>query len=278
MKLTFYGVRGSIPTPGADTVKYGGNTACILLETDDGHKLIFDAGTGIHKLGQELAETADPLFLLLSHAHWDHIQGLPFFRPLYQAQRTIHFITTHQDDVISKAALGQFATPCFPVTTEALAADIRITPLDGRGEFQAGAVRISTQALNHPGGGLAYRVDTPQGCIVYLTDNELFPPETPATSYPQWVRFVAGADILIHDAMYLENETRQTRGWGHSLVSHAMQLAKDAKVTRLILFHHDPAHSDQQLDNILQDCRQVIKKERAPKTVEMAREGDSYLL
>ena len=278
MKITFYGVRGSIATPGKDTVKYGGNTSCIFVEPDDDVVLIFDAGTGIRSLGQLLLSDSRDIYLLFSHHHWDHIQGLPFFRPIYQPGRKIRLLSNNLNAGDASSVLDQMTDSHFPVTGAQLQADIEVAPFNARGSIMIGDAKVSTLPLNHPGGGSGYRVDTAHGSLVYITDNELFPPNEVKTSYPEWVKFVQGVDLLIHDAMFLDDVLPKVHGWGHTLVSQTLQLAFDADVKRLVLFHHDPSRSDAQLEAILADSREWMASHSAGIKVTLAREGESYQL
>jgi len=282
MKVTFFGVRGSIASPGPETVKYGGNTPCVLVEVESisTHKtttLIFDAGTGIRSLGSQLSKTDTDLYLFFSHYHWDHIQGFPFFSPAYQHNRNIYLIKSHLDNESTSSVLDQMIDPHFPVTGDQLQANINELALDTKGEIVIDDVNIRTLALNHPGGGIAFRMDSQQGSVTYVTDNELFPPGKAKTSYDEWVNFVAGTDLLIHDAMYQDKELERIHGWGHSLISQTMKLAHDANVANLALFHHEPSRTDQQLDEILADCKQEIASSTGRK-VFIAKEGDSYFV
>ena len=280
MKVTFFGVRGSIASPGADTIKYGGNTPCVLVEIENeiSHEfttLIFDAGTGIRSLGEQLSKSNSDLYLFFSHYHWDHIQGFPFFIPAYQKNRTINLVTSHLPDGNTKSVLDQMVDPHFPVTGDQLQATIKKLPLDQKGKIVIDNINISTLSLNHPGGGFAFRIDCQHGSMSYITDNELYPPGTANTSYDDWINFVSGTDLLIHDAMYLNEELDHTHGWGHSLISHTMQLGHDANIANLVLFHHDPSRSDQQLDQILANCQREIANS-LDRNVYMAKEGDCY--
>jgi phosphoribosyl 1,2-cyclic phosphodiesterase len=278
VKLTFYGVRGSIASPGKDTVKYGGNTSCVLFEPDDEIVLIFDAGTGIRHLGQHLISDSRDIYLLFSHHHWDHIQGLPFFRPIYQRGRKIGLLSNNLNNGDAGSVLEQMNDANFPVTSAQLQAEIEVVAFDDRGSVMIGDTRVSTIPMNHPGGGSGYRIETTHGSLVYITDNELFPPHEATTSYPEWVSFIQGVDLLIHDAMYLDDQMPKVHGWGHSLISQALQLALDAEVKRLLLFHHDPSRTDAQLDAILADSREWMASRSAQIEVFMSREGESYQL
>ncbi|HBH36029.1 MAG TPA: MBL fold metallo-hydrolase [Gammaproteobacteria bacterium] len=278
MKVTFYGVRGSIAAPGKDTVKYGGNTSCVLVEPGDDTVLVFDAGTGIRGLGELLVSDSRDIYLLFSHHHWDHIQGLPFFRPIYQRGRKIRLLSNNLNAGDASSVLDQMSDSHFPVTGAQLQAEIEVAPFNDQGSIMIGDTRVSTMPLNHPGGGSGYRIDTAHSSLVYITDNELFPPNEVQTAYPEWVNFIQGVDLLIHDAMFVDDELQKVRGWGHSLISQALQLALDADVKRLLLFHHDPSRSDAQLDEILADSREWMASHSAGIEVFVAREGESYQL
>jgi len=277
MKIKFYGVRGSIATPGNDTVRYGGNTSCVYVKDDNQSVFIFDAGTGIKKLGEELASQANfnELNLLFSHYHWDHIQGFPFFLPAYDKNQTINLLAAHLGDLNAHSVLTQMTDPHFPVPSDKLEATVNVLSMS-ENCLCIGDTTIKTQSLNHPGGGSAYRLETPQGSMAYVTDNELDPPDTPQTSYGEWVDFLGGVDFLIHDAMYYDHELEKIHGWGHSLISQALQLAVDANVSNLVLFHHDPSRTDDQLDQIKQESRVWMKKTNPDCKVYVATEGDEY--
>ena len=279
MLIKFYGVRGSIASPGADTVRYGGNTSCVSVEAEDGSLVVFDAGTGIRELGKTLGEQASEreINLLFSHYHWDHIQGFPFFLPAYQKDQVINLLAAHLDDVNVYSILTQMTDPHFPVPSDKLEAKITLLSSDKNG-LLIGSNNIYTKRINHPGGGSAYILENDQGSMAYITDNELFPPNTPETSYEEWVAFVQNVDFLIHDAMYLDEELKNTHGWGHSLISQTLQLAVDAKVPNLVLFHHDPARTDEQLDMIKQKSRDWMKQKHPNCQVYVAKEGDEYRL
>lgn len=251
MQIKFYGVRGSIPTPGVETQGYGGNTPCVLVTSLSGQQLILDSGTGIRLLGQELLAGNAELVLLLSHNHWDHIQGFPFFAPAYQAGRQIRIIPGKTLQAQNDAILQQMCGEFFPVPPEQLSASIRITAM-ADDQWQLGDFQIQRCQLNHPGAGSAYRIAADGQSLAYVTDNELFPPEPGLTSSEQWLDFVAGVDLLIHDGQYLDADMPHKLGWGHSLISQAVVLATEAKVKKLVIFSHDPVRSDEQLDQLAQ--------------------------
>ncbi|MBL6692117.1 MAG: MBL fold metallo-hydrolase [Pseudomonadales bacterium] len=200
MLVTFYGVRGSIAAPGPSTIKYGGNTSCVHVRLNTGNNLIFDAGTGIRKLGMKLKQNDEPLLLLLSHGHWDHIQGYPFFDPIYQPGREILVCQGVESNAIAlKAILEQMDGSNFPVHAEDLPS--KITTVQQVDEYlTAQSFNTVRKDINHPGGGNAYRIEEDGVSIAYITDNELDPPGAPQTTYYQWVEFCRGVDLLIHDA------------------------------------------------------------------------------
>jgi phosphoribosyl 1,2-cyclic phosphodiesterase len=259
MTLQFWGVRGSIPTPGPATVRYGGNTACVSVDLGHGTLLVLDAGTGIRPLGEHLAARDTDIFVLLSHAHWDHIQGFPFFAPIYQPHRMISIFPTRMGHTQWYPPLEQMDGMHFPVTPEDLPAQVHCLMGKGLEVFQERGCDLSWITTNHPGGGTGYRIEHAGRSLVYLTDNELEPPYEKATSFDGFVEFCRHTDVLIHDAQYLQSDMPTKHGWGHSLVSQACELAVAAEVKHLILFHHDPGRTDDRLDAIQEETRAWIR-------------------
>ena len=285
-RLTFWGTRGSIPTPGPQTARYGGNTACISLRGPDHRLVILDAGSGLRPLGHELMQNgmrglaAD---VLLSHTHWDHIQGLPFFKPLSASGNRFCVYGAAQEGVPLKEILRRQMDPMvFPVPLEALAARIEVHEIE-EGEVPLRDFRVRAFRLRHPGTTLGYRLAPGDGGrdIAYVTDNEL----GPGGNYPvsaDWrarlVEFLAGTDTLVHDAMYSDRFIHMRAGWGHSTPREAVQLAAEAGCARLFLFHHEPEHDDDTIDRLLADAR-ACAREVAPKlVVEAAAEGTGFTL
>ena len=265
MKITFYGVRGSIPTPGYDTYRYGGNTSCVHIETASGQDLVLDAGTGIRNLGKRLIEKDSPINIFLSHGHWDHIQGYPFFMPIYQPDRQIRVYTTAADGHEQICALfDQIDGANFPVKATELPSQSECITENFEAELASLDISVRRIPINHPGGGYAYRIEEDGTCCAYITDNELDPPEKVSTTYGQWVEFCRGVDVLIHDAQYLESDMPHKHGWGHSLVSQVRQLAVDAEVGCLVMFHHDPDRTDTEIDFIQKDNEHFFYGKRAP--------------
>ncbi|MGH7690436.1 MAG: MBL fold metallo-hydrolase, partial [Gemmatimonadaceae bacterium] len=268
MQLQFWGTRGSIPSPGPQTVRYGGNTPSVELRMPDGWLIILDAGTGLRELGQSLMARANgaPIIgdIYLTHAHWDHIQGIPFFGPMFQHgnQFTIWGPEMLQTS-INRVVRDQMSSVVFPVTFEKL--DARIDFADVVLETQRRhGYTVSGFPVRHPGGALGYRfaearADAPS--LVYISDNELGTGgrnDTPDGWRHGLVEFIRGARVLVHDATYTADEYEQFRGWGHSTYTDAVALALEAGVERLVLFHHKPERSDDELDVRLAESRDLV--------------------
>ncbi len=281
---TFWGTRGSIPTPGPHTTRYGGNTPCVAVERRDAHGdrlVILDAGTGIRALGKALAERGNGALavdLLLSHTHWDHIQGLPFFAPFFERGNAIRIWGSKQGDVDLGVILRQQMDPVvFPVPLDELAAELDVAHV-GSDAFEVEGFTVRAMRLRHPGHTLGYRLTPAEGgaSLAYVTDNELGPGgayEVGRTWRKQFVKFLDGVDLLIHDAMYTPDELDTHRGWGHSSHAEAVALAGEAGVKRLVLFHHRPEHEDAAMDALLADARAAAREAGLTLTVLAATEG-----
>ncbi len=282
--VTFWGTRGSIPTPGAQTARYGGNTPCVAVEGAGGGRgqlVILDAGTGIRALGLKLVEQQNGAVnaeILLSHAHWDHIQGLPHFKPFFAPGNAVRIWGSRQGTMSLEAILRQQMDPAvFPVPLDALSAKLTVEQVE-TGEFSVGAFRVRTVKLRHPGTTLGFRL-TPAGggpSMAYVTDNELGGggQYTTAGSWrTEFVEFLRGVELLIHDAMYTPVELESHRGWGHSTYAEAVRLAADAEVARLVLFHHEPEHDDKTMDELLAAARREMRPSGRPTEVLGAQEG-----
>lgn len=257
MTLSFWGVRGSIPTPGPHTVRYGGNTSCISLALDEEHTLVLDAGTGIRPLGASLSRGPHTYYVLLTHLHWDHIQGLPLFGPKNDPDVRIVFLSG-LEPTWGEMALEQLDGIRFPVLPADLAADIRVDtgPLDSA--LRRFGVTIEAKQVNHPGRCYGYRVGTAAGSFVFMPDNEIGTCEDQRACIEDLAAFCRNADILVHDAQYTEAELEVKRGWGHSTVAEACGLAVEASVKRLLLFHHDPERSDSAVDDLVGRARLLL--------------------
>ena len=248
--------------------------------------MILDAGSGLRPLGHELMKqrnstlTAD---ILLSHTHWDHIQGLPFFKPLSSRQNSVTIYGAAQEGVPLKDILGRQMDPMvFPVPLNALAASLTVVEIS-QGEFDLDDFRVCTFRLRHPGTTLGYRLAPSSGDreLAYVTDNELGAGgtyEVPADWRARLVQFLEGADTLIHDAMYKDQIIQARAGWGHSTPRQAVDLAAEARCARLILFHHEPEHDDDAMDRLLADTRQYAVRVDPKLVVEAAAEGMRFSL
>lgn len=262
MKVTFYGVRGSAPSPSKDTIKYGGNTSCIHIALSDNRSIILDAGTGLRELGKVLCQASGEINLMLSHGHWDHIQGYPFFIPIYQPEREINILSSCHEGVKTIESLinDQMNGFNFPLHANALPCSEQRFVINEVDEFFAPKVEVVSKPLNHPGGGAAYKIIQDGMSVAYVTDNELDPPYKQSTQYHEWVDFLYEVDVLIHDAQYNEQDMPHKHGWGHSLISQVRQLAVDAHVANLVMFHHDPDRTDSELDEIQLENERHLKQ------------------
>ncbi|MGB8325439.1 MAG: MBL fold metallo-hydrolase [Candidatus Acidiferrum sp.] len=262
-KLSFWGVRGSTPTVDPATWRYGGNTPCLELVAPDGSQIILDCGTGLRTLGSRWGngggEVGHPeeTHILVTHYHWDHIQGLPFFSPLYDEKNQFQFYSFRSKflgrDSLRQVFETQMALPYFPVDFSAMSARRKFREVEGGEEFAIGSNRVSTQWLNHPQGCLGYRIETPAGVVVYATDNE----PGDAKLGKSLRELAEGADILINDAQFTAKQLATNRkGWGHSSWNEGVKLARDVGAKTLVLFHHDPDSTDRMVDELLREARE----------------------
>jgi phosphoribosyl 1,2-cyclic phosphodiesterase len=266
MRVKFWGVRGSTPTPQPENMRYGGNTSCVEVRVGE-QLYIFDCGTGFRVLGQQLqdefGEKKLPLsaHVFVSHFHWDHIQGIPFFRPLYdRADSQFLFHCSSRTRSLKQVMDEQMASPYFPVNLSQMRAQQKFYDIDcGRLTLDDG-VQIQTSWLNHPQGCMGFRMETKDGVVVYATDNE--PGDA---AFDKSVRKLAeGADVLIYDAQYLPEEyAAEKRGWGHSHWREAVNVVMESGAKELVLFHHDPDHNDRVIDKIVDHARNYYPKVRA---------------
>ncbi len=294
MKIRFWGTRGSVATPGPGTTYFGGNTSCVEVTTEDGGHLILDCGTGARQLGNELLTAASKPIqgsILLGHTHWDHIQGFPFFKPVF-VPGNIFSVWAPQGGSrsLQETLSGQMEFTYFPVELGQLPAQITYHEL-AEGTYEIGGTRVTTQYLNHPAVTLGYRIEADGAAIVYLTDHEPFsdklwrgdadPGHIDSMVHEgdrRHARFMAGADLVIHDAQYTPEEYESRKTWGHSTYEYVVDVAAAAGVKRIALTHHDPEHNDLLVADIEQRARAEAEKRRSPIEVFCAHEGGEYII
>jgi phosphoribosyl 1,2-cyclic phosphodiesterase len=262
MKATFWGTRGSVAAPGRDTARYGGNTSCVEVLGEDGTRLVLDAGTGIRALGSALPANQGRVDVLLSHLHLDHIQGLGFFSPLFNPRMEVHIWGPASTTLDLRSRLMRYlSAPLFPVPLRDLPCKLVLHEVPSA-TMQVGAFQIESALIAHPGPTVGYRITGPEGVIAYLSDHEPALGEFRLRLPAEWTSgqvLAEGADLLIHDAQYTDEEYAERVGWGHSSVAQALQFATMARVKHLVAFHHDPAHSDSMLDGIMADATREAK-------------------
>ncbi|MDZ4702195.1 MAG: MBL fold metallo-hydrolase [Rhodothermales bacterium] len=254
MTVKFWGVRGSFPTPHPHMLRYGGNTSCVSVSVDTGI-VVIDAGTGARQLGKALLGATQPIYLLLTHLHNDHIEGFPFFTPLYHPGHRVHLIDYRQDRQ-AWSPLAMLDGVHYPMRPSSIVADYVAVSEFGPDYLCARGLDVSAVPANHPGGAYGYRVAHRGRVFVHIPDNELNPPDSEHTvPYAEFVRFCRGADVLSHDAMYTSDDLPAKWGWGHSQLDQTCQLAIDAGVRHLVLFHHDPERTDDAIDTLQDRAR-----------------------
>jgi phosphoribosyl 1,2-cyclic phosphodiesterase len=269
MKIKFWGVRGSIPTPGPNTVRYGGNTTCIEVCGDDGTLIVFDCGTGIRSLGESLMRKPLPdINIFITHTHWDHIHGFPFFIPAYIPTSTINIYGPPQyNKSLGEIMSQQMQYSYFPVRADELKSKVKYTDIKEETR-EVGGLSVKSTLMNHPVTCYGYRIEEKNGkSMIYTGDHEPYynflnaPGDDTDREENDMIvreqndrtaRFAAGVDVLVSDSQYLEDEYPPKKGWGHSTIFHAIDLAVTAKVKHLVLFHHEPTRSDDAMDKLLE--------------------------
>jgi len=280
MKVTFWGTRGSIPSPGPHTVRVGGNTTCLEVETGADHRIIVDAGTGIRALGLQLMREQDhqPISMLLTHSHWDHLAGFTFFPPAYSPAYSLNFYgNTMAMEVLRRDIFERRDNRYFPVNMDDFRASIKFHEALPR-PLIIGGVIVEAISLNHPGNGFGYRFEQDGKKLAFITDNEIGLQYQGGNTPAEIRDFCLGCDVLIHDAQYLPREITAHHGWGHSTYKEVADLAADAGVPHILLTHHDPERNDDGCQELLEEARQYIADQGFHIFCELAIENQSIVL
>jgi phosphoribosyl 1,2-cyclic phosphodiesterase len=281
MEVRLWGVRGSIPAPGPTAARFGGNTSCVHVRAADGHELILDAGTGIRDLGATLAGSSKRLHVLLTHLHLDHIQGLMFFAPFFDPEAEVTVWGPPAAARSLRERLARYiSSPLSPIEIRDLPARVSFetAPADG---WRIGDVEISAELVAHRGTTLGYRLTEDGSSLCYIPDHEPALAEDLSSAHPGWISghgLARDATVLIHDCQYADAEYSERRGWGHSGLSDALTFAGRCQPGRLLLFHHDPAHEDDRLEELGAEAAERWADLGQPGQVEMAREGAAFEL
>ena len=272
--VDFWGVRGSVPSPGPTTIRYGGNTSCVSITADD-KILILDAGTGIRNLGSAIISKPDlEIFVIVTHSHWDHIQGFPFFTPIYQPNRPVHmFPTLHKKNVVLASLIDQMDGAHFPITPDQVPSNFNFVTENPLEFLESNGFHLEMVPMNHPGKAFGYKITIDDKVICYFTDNEIDPPYEKSIELNELTNQCRSADILIHDAQYTEDDMPLKHGWGHSLISQVTELGKSAEVKNLVYYHHDPERTDDLLDKELEKAAKTLKENGSSVQPYFAYEG-----
>ena len=273
MKVKIWGTRGSLATPGRETARYGGNTSCVEIVGENGTRLVLDAGTGIRALGMSLPPDLRRVDILLTHLHLDHIQGLGFFRPLFNPDMEVHIWGPASTTQELRARLRRYlSAPLFPVPLRDLPCKLVLHEVPSA-TARVGEFEISSSLICHPGPTVGYRVSGPGGTLAYLSDHEPALGKSRLSLPTDWTSghaLAENADLLIHDAQYTDEEYAERVGWGHSSLPQAIQFATLARARHLVAFHHDPAHDDATLERLLAEA---VSQEQPAFQVTAAAEG-----
>ena len=259
--VDFWGVRGSVPSPGPTTTRYGGNTSCVSI-TVDNKILILDAGTGIRNLGSAIIGQPElEIFVVVTHSHWDHIQGFPFFTPIYQPNRPVHmFPTLHKKNVVLSSLIDQMDGAHFPITPDQVPSNFNFVTENPLEFLENNGFHMELVPMNHPGKAFGYKIKIDDKIICYFTDNEIDPPYEKSIELDVLTEHCRNVDILIHDAQYIEADMPLKHGWGHSLISQVTKLGESAEVKNLVYYHHDPERSDDDIDAELETASKTLKE------------------
>jgi len=275
MRIKFWGTRGSIAVPGRDTILYGGNTTCLEINLASGKVIIIDAGTGIRPLGDKLAAESETLdvHLLITHIHWDHVLGFPYFGPLYKSSTHLRIdgYPTCMNG-LRNTFENKMGDGFFPVRFADLKAKITYLEKLRDGDLEVDGVVVSAAPLHHPQGGFAFRFKENKKIFVFMTDNELRQDKWKGRSPKDYVKFCKGADLLVHDSQYTIAEIEERRGWGHSDYGAAFAMAEKAEVKKLILTHHDPARTDLGVTDLADRCKALAAAKGSGMVIEAAME------
>jgi phosphoribosyl 1,2-cyclic phosphodiesterase len=275
MKIRFWGTRGSIAVPGKDTNVYGGNTTCLELTLQSGRKVIIDAGTGIRALGEKLISGDEhvDIHLLMTHIHWDHILGFPFFAPLFDPSTRIRI---DGYPTCMKGLRSTFDSKMgdgfFPIKFDEIKAEVKYLDHLNQGELEIDGTVIKSVPLQHPQGGFGFRFREGRKTLVFITDNELREDAVEGGQIDGYAEFSENADLLIHDCQYTPQEINSREGWGHSDYQSVVDLAHRAKVKKLVLFHHDPSRRDPEVTAIKSQCEKLAKEKDSTIIIEAAKE------
>jgi phosphoribosyl 1,2-cyclic phosphodiesterase len=279
MEIRFWGTRGSIPSPGVHTLQFGGNTSCVEVVLASGRRVVIDGGTGFRLLGKHLIQSHSPvsIHLLLSHGHWDHLLGLPFFEPIYLPDTEVlvdGWPPAFQ--AMTRVFDSHMGDGFFPVAFDHLKARIDFLNRLAHGPLDLDGVRIDAIPLNHPQGGFGFRFREGDHTMAFITDNELGAEGGRRIS--DFADFCRDCDLLIHDAQYIPAEFPEKQGWGHSTYEEVVALGREARARHLILTHHDPGRSDVEVERIIILARQLAADGEFPAYIDAAREGATYRL
>ncbi|MCX5872217.1 MAG: MBL fold metallo-hydrolase [Deltaproteobacteria bacterium] len=281
MNIRFWGTRGSIASPGPDTVVFGGNTTCVEITTNSGRTAIIDAGTGIRNLGDSLLKRPDIklIHLFMTHIHWDHLVGLPFFGPLFHPDFHVVLNGCRKCfEGLKRIFSRDYIDGSWPVRFQDLRARIDPPGEPPMGIITLDEVLVEPHRLQHPQGGLGFRFTEGNKKFVFLTDNELSEEGWDGSCFGDFVNFCQDADVLVHDCQYLPEESVSRKGWGHSDTITVAKLAVETGAKRLILFHHDPWRTDEGVELVISRCREELDRDNSKITVEAAREGSLITL